>query len=127
MRTRIKIKKYYLIYTTKKINMIPYNVLLLEFNNKEPTYYDIMPYLISEYLDLPKSKRPNNTEQYTEFILSKLKHQYWARCQYEFIMVHWPYKENNPLEKSYKIDVFEQCKMNISVITQIFIKNINKI
>lgn len=36
-------------------------------------------------------------------------------------------QEDNPLKDSYKIDIFEQCKMNIDIITRVFMKNIQKL
>lgn len=106
--------------------MIPYNVLLFEFNKNSPIVYNIMPYLISVYKKQYKKEklRISNFKSIKEFLLKELQYQYWGRCEYEFIMVHWPYREINPLENSYKIDVYEQCKINIDVITKIFIENI---
>lgn len=35
--------------------------------------------------------------------------QFWSRCEYEFILLSWP---TGPKEAGYKMDVFEQLKMN---------------
>lgn len=107
--------------------MKSFNVLLFDFNKDTPAIYDIMPYLCTCYKNLSKSKRLklSTFDDYKKFIIQELKYQYWGRCEYEFLMVHWPYKNGNPLEKSYKIDIYEQCKMNIDIITQIFIDNIS--
>lgn len=107
--------------------MKSFNVLLFDFNENIPTFYNIMPYLVSCYKNLSKQEKLklSNYQSYKEFILHELKYQYWGRCEYEFLMVHWPYKKDDPLNKSYKIDIYEQCKMNIDVITKIFIDNIS--
>lgn len=109
--------------------MIPFKVLWLEYNKNKPTYYDIMPYLVRKYNDAYKADKPSkkNFEQCKDFVTRKLMYQYWARCEYEFIIAHWPYKEDSPLKDSYKIDIFEQCKMNIDIITRVFMKNIQKL
>ena len=106
--------------------MKSFNVLLFEFQKEVPTTYDIMPYLISAYNETSKLERPkvSSFQDCKSFILRRLQYRFWSRCEYEFVMIHWPYKENNPLEKAYKIDVFEQCKINIDVITLIFISNL---
>lgn len=103
--------------------MRPFNVLLFEFNKNKPTYYDIMPYLISQYEKLSKRKKSNfhTFEDYKKFIQTELQYQYWSRCEYEFLISHWPQRD---LKDVYKIDVYEQCMMNIDTITEVFISNI---
>ena len=41
-------------------------------------------------------------------------------------MCQWPYDEKNPLNDSHKIDAYAQIEANSEVITNVFIKNINK-
>lgn len=114
--------------------MSPYYVLLWDFNKKQPEYYDIMPYLINTFNEEKKCKfkvfckdgEPETFEQFKEFILNACRYQFWSRCEYEFIMVQWPYNEKNPLKDSKKIDAYEQIKMNINIITQHFINEINQ-
>lgn len=106
--------------------MIPFNVIFFEFNKQTPTVHNIMPYLINWYKSVSVSLRPNlkDFKSCKDWVDARLRNQYWSRCEYEFIMVHWPYKENNILDKAHKIDIYEQCKMNLDIITQIFIQNV---
>ena len=54
-----------------------------------------------------------------EWIESTSRYMFWARCQYEFLMAPWPYKEDTLIKDMYKIDVHEQIMNNIDVITNI--------
>jgi hypothetical protein len=98
--------------------MIPYNVFINDFNAKKFITYDIMPYLISEY-DKLKDK-PTTFEDCKKFINTTSMHKFWGKCEYEVILVEWP---SGSHEK--KIDIYDQIKMNIDVITKIFMKNGN--
>lgn len=116
--------------------MAPYKVLLYDFNNKTPNWYDIMPYLFNTYNECKKKKNwwmlddnkkePQTFKEYHTFVLNASRYQFWSRCEYEFIMCQWPYDEKNPLNDSHKIDAYAQIEANSEVITNVFIKNINK-
>ena len=80
---------------------------------------------------------PETFEQIKKWIDRELKYQYWARCEYEIILSSWPsydldedtkkYKKGTvviPDGKGRKIDIYEQCKMNLDIITQIFLEDI---
>ena len=97
--------------------------------------FDIMPYLLGswgEFMEKAKEledvydpddywKIPETREDIKRWIDRELKYQFWSRCEYEIILSEWPNPKNNPGKK---IDVYEQCAMNIEVITDIFIYNI---
>ena len=41
----------------KKKNIIPYNVINFDFNNKKMESYDVMPYLVQCYYDKKKKRK----------------------------------------------------------------------
>ena len=47
-------------------------------------------------------------------------YQFWARCEYEVILVDWP---GQKVEK--KIDVWNQIEMNLDIVTKIVMDSIN--
>lgn len=134
-----------------------FNVLEFDFNSKRIKYYDVLPY----FRDVWKSKKYNhdkdkvkNKKDLLRWIDDVARYQFWARCEYEFLIASWPfgsYKmredisnvissdfdindidqcikfENVITQDMQKIDVYEQIKMNINVITDIlyseFFKN----
>ena len=49
-------------------------------------------------------------ETLKEWIEKESRYQFWARCEYEFLVLPWPY--NKERDKSYKLDVFEQIMFN---------------
>lgn len=118
--------------------MKQFNVLIEDNGKFKP--YDIMPYLkhsfdqllerIQEYGESDYRKYPNTNEEIKEWIKRALQYQYWARCQYEMILSPWPPYTNEKGEeiikndKSRKIDIYEQCLMNIDTIVRIFIEDI---
>lgn len=115
-----------------KDKITSYYVLNWDFNKKKVEYYDIMPYLIEEfkrekarkYMVFSNNKKPETFEDYKDFILRASKYQFWARCEYEVIIVQWPYDEDNPMQYSKKIDVYDQIEANIDVITNHFISQL---
>lgn len=97
----------------KKKTLIPFNVIVER--NGEFVPMDIMPYLVDRW---NKRKKADNIK-IDEFIDNECKYQFWSRCQYEIILSDWP---NKRIEK--KIDVYQQIKMNIDVITSVFLANV---
>ena len=91
-----------------------FNVCIYDFNRKEFITYDIIPYLLKEYKKL--DKKPTTFEELKKFVDDESKYQFWARCEYEIILVDWPCQEI-----SKKIDVYQQIKMNLDTITNILI------
>lgn len=99
--------------------MKQFNVIIYDINKKEFMQYDIIPYFINCYNNIPKSKRPKTDEEIKNFIIAEGKYQFWSRCQYEIIISSWPTQDTQK-----KIDVFDQIMMNIDLITKVFIQNI---
>ena len=94
-----------------------FNVLFWDFNRSAPTPYDVLPYFRNEYEKTKKSERPVTKEQWKEFITSRGRYMYWARCQYETIIKQWP-----PTDKSYKLDIWEQISWNLDLIAEILLE-----
>lgn len=130
--------------------MKTFNTLL--YNNNKIEHYDVLPYFRNcwkekyhkkEKQEIKKSK---SKELLKKWIIDRSKYMYWARCQYECLIAHWPfgsYKGKEDLKKFFasefdiekiddcikfyniimqdmcKIDIHEQIMMNIDVITDI--------
>lgn len=118
--------------------MKQFNVLIEDNNRFKP--YDIMPYLKHSFIELLKRisnndeddywKYPKTYDEIKEWVKKSLQYQYWARCEYEMILSPWPsYTNKNGEEiikdgRCRKIDIYEQCLMNIDIITRLFIEEI---
>jgi hypothetical protein len=130
-----------------------YKVLLMDFNKNNYEAYDVLPYFRNVWRghkfnrDKDYNKIPVKTkEQLKEWIISWGRYQFWARCEYEFLMASWPFGSHrmtedmkefintNPDLDNYnddlrfrniiirdmvKIDVFEQLMMNIDILVDI--------
>lgn len=99
-----------------------FNVITWEPNRNVFEPYDIMPYLRDCYKDTKKSRRkktPETVQEFEKFVRDELMHQYWGRCQYEVILKDWPCGKTED-----KIDVFEQCDMNIELITRLLMEDV---
>ena len=125
----------------------------MDFNRKKYEAYDVLPYFRNIWRghrfnwDKDYNKIPVKTkEQLKEWIIDWARYQFWARCEYEFLMASWPFgsrsmteemKEflkTNPDIDNYdddlrfcniiirdmvKIDVYEQLMMNIDILVDI--------
>ena len=58
-------------------------------------------------------------EQLKEFITDKFRYYFWAKCEWEFIAIDWPYRDTIDTSRPVKIDVFDQLKPNIPFITDL--------
>ena len=123
--------------------MKTFNVLL--YKNNKVEYYDILPYFRSEWKQ-ENLKNITDKEDFKQWVIGTSQYQFWARCEYEFLMASWPfgsYKINQDLNKfitsefnindyqqninfynilmqdMYKIDIHEQIMMNIDIIVDI--------
>jgi len=103
--------------------MRAFNVIVYDFNHKKFIPYDVIPYFVQAYNDLKEKKYkkvPETFEEFKEFVRSKGMYQFWARCEYEVILVDWP---GQKVEK--KIDVWNQIEMNLDIVTKIVMDSIN--
>lgn len=101
--------------------MKSFNVIIYDFNAKKFVEYDVMPYLVGVYFKNKErgDKMPETFEEFKEFVKSESQYQFWARCEYEMVLVDWPCKE-----KSEKWDVHKQLMMNIDTVTKILKDNV---
>lgn len=102
-----------------KRKIIPYKIIIWDFNHKEVKYFDVMNYFVSEWKELNKKEREKRDLK--EFILGKSM-RFWSRCEYEIEVAGVPNVNDKPI----KIDGFEQIEANIESVVEIFKKNIGK-
>ena len=133
------------------INMKKFHVLYLDFNSKKVKQYDVLPYFRNCWKDkiykkeVQEIKESKSFKKLNDWIISKSRYMFWARCEYEFLIAPWPFgckqmyddlkiflpvynigdwdhdtKFCNIITRSMeKIDIHEQIMMNIDVITEI--------
>ena len=58
-------------------------------------------------------------EQLQKFIENTFRYYFWAKCEWEFIAIDWPYRDTIEKSRPVKIDVFDQLEPNIPVITDL--------
>lgn len=112
-------------------NKINFYVLYKDFNTGEMTTYDVMPTLYNSIFNskgkFSKSfsfydkenhdyRRVKTINELRTFIENHFRYHYWSKCEWEFIVSDWPPTKEN---RSVKIDVFDQLKPNIDLITNI--------
>lgn len=98
-----------------KTEVPSYNVIMWDINRNRVMYYDIIPYLLRCWEKYSVNKLPKTFEEFMKFIDHECKYQYWARCEYEFLIGSWP-----PTDDRIKIDVYDQVKNNLEVVTKVF-------
>ena len=97
-----------------------FNVLNWDFNHDRLEYYDILPYFRNAFegeKKYQKSKKHKTREELKTWINDTARYMFWARCEYEMICHGWPVQKND-----YKLDIYEQIKMNLDIITDILFK-----
>jgi hypothetical protein len=69
-------------------NIIPFKVINGNFNTSQFEGYDVMYYLINCYKDIRRKKRcPKTYDEFKKWVDNNLRYMYWARCQYEIILI----------------------------------------
>ena len=103
--------------------MKSFNVIIYNPNSREFVEYDIMPYLIRTYNEKKEKKEtlPETFDEFKNFVKSESKYQFWARCEYEIILIDWPCQKNHE-----KWDVYKQIMMNLDIVTKVFMENIKE-
>lgn len=130
--------------------MRTFKVLL--YDNNKIEHYDVLPYFRNcwkeKYQKKEKQeiKESKSKELLKKWIIDRSRYMYWARCEYECLIAHWPFGSyrivgdlkkffasefnieeiddrikfyNIIMQDMYKIDVHEQIMMNIDIITDI--------
>ena len=105
-----------------------------DFNNGKIKKYDVLNVIFNtiftergtfntrafHYLDEKWNILPVRTkEQLEKFIKQELSYHFWGKCEWEFVVIDWPYRDTIDKSRPVKIDVFEQLEPNISVITDL--------
>ena len=97
-----------------------FNVLLYDFYRETHESYDVLPYFRrcweAKEFDSNKVETIKDLEMW---IQRASRYNFWARCEYEFIMLPWPYIEDKIFEHMHKVDVHEQVMMNVKVIAMV--------
>ena len=98
-----------------------FNVLFWNFNKQTVEPYDVIPYFVRMWQDYKGDKSEFKTfNDFKKFVDNEAQYNFWGRCEYEFIIEGWPVKG-----KEIKIDIYEQLKMNLDLVTTIFMNSIN--
>lgn len=97
-----------------------FNVIIFDSNSKNFKSFDIIPYLIKEFLE-EEIHAFKTFNDYKDFIIKTSRYKFWSKCEYEIILSDWP-KNGSEL----KIDVYNQIMLNINVVTKIFIEEVFK-
>lgn len=104
-----------------KKNLTPFNVINWDVNARKFINYDVMPYLVECYRERKKKRRgiPTTFDEFKEFVEGNSLYRYWARCEYEIILMDWPCSQTYK-----KIDVHYQIMMNLDIVTRILMENV---
>lgn len=58
-------------------------------------------------------------EQLEEHLKSYFLYHYWSKCEWEYIIVDWPYRDKVEESRPHKIDVYEQISPNMNLIVDL--------
>ena len=103
--------------------MESFNVIIYDINLGKFIEYDIMPYLIRTYNEKKENKEtlPETFDEFKNFVKDESQYQFWARCEYEIILIDWPCQKNYE-----KWDVYKQIMMNLDIVTKVFMENVKE-
>ena len=110
------------LYIIKTLQIMKqFNTILYNFNTRQIEFYDVLPYFRREWKDVDKNTRQElrSKLEFQKWILDKSMYMFWSRCEYECLIGPWPYREDKLIEELRKIDVHDQIKSNIDIITDI--------
>jgi hypothetical protein len=86
----------------KKRNPTPFNVMVHGLNCKGVRSHDIMPYLMNCYAEAKKRKKwrpaPVTFDEFKQFVIDESHYMYWSRCEWEFLVGHWPFGSKKMIE-----------------------------
>lgn len=58
-------------------------------------------------------------EQLTELINCNLMYRFWSKCEWEMIIIDWPYRDTIKDSRPLKVDVYDQLKPNMDIIVDL--------
>lgn len=123
----------------KKIELPKYFICAKDFNSGELEKYDILEGIFKNILtpggkintkqfsftdfdsDKPTVKSVTTREDLVKYLRDEFMYRYWSKCEWEYIIVDWPYKSNGLIEDSrpIKVDAFQQIELNFDVIVDL--------
>ena len=99
-----------------------FNVLEFNWNTREKSEYDVLPYFRNVWNDKKydfDKKEVKTKEDLKKWIKRVSQYQYWSRCEYEFLMGAWPFGTRQIIEDLQKVEINMDNSINISnIITQ---------
>lgn len=137
--------------------MVKFNVIYYDFT-KKIIHYDVLPYFREDWNDNYHKEEKNrikeikSKELLRQWIIDRSRYQFWARCEYEHLVAHWPFGSfkltknlkkfltpkfdiekledrikfyNILMQDMEKIDIHDQIMMNIDIITDILYNEFN--
>lgn len=90
--------------------MLVWNVYFGDFNRRVIRTYNVFDHF-GFWNDLVKAKKKHkdDREAFAEDVRISLRYFFWAKCEWEIILDHWPSKEGF---EDKKVDVFDQINLN---------------
>lgn len=107
-------------------------VLVKDFNSGKIEKYDVMPTLYRRiydkgnisndfyvYDDKFKKNKITSKELLYKFVKDEFRYHFWGKCEYEFIVLDWPYRDTIKDSRPVKLDVYKQLEPNIPIIVDL--------
>jgi len=117
-----------------KVKRPQFFALYKDFPNGEIKPYDVLGVIFDRIFTSKGTISTNNfyifddkwnripvrtKEQLQMFIDDWFKYHFWAKCEWEFVVIDWPYRDTIKDSHPVKIDVYSQLKPNIPFITDV--------
>ena len=123
MKSTSKRPKFFAIYKDFNSGEVEkFDVLSVIFNSflTEKNTIKKKEFCVFEHKNKKLKYVPVRTkEQCEKYITDCLRYHFWSKCEWEFIIVDWPNRDTVDESRPVKIDVFDQLKPNIPVITDL--------
>ena len=108
--------------------------LYKDFNSKELQPVDVLACI---WPKIPKNKKlkyydsikhcevqVSDKETLKQYLKGEFQYHYWSKCEWEFIVCDWPHRDTIEDSHPIKVDVYDQIKPNLDVITNIVWKEL---
>ena len=97
--------------------MKEFNVIIYDPNRKKFVSYNVIPYFLDCYKEY--SKPLKTFKEFKNFIIKEAQYRFWAKCQYEMVLVDWPCQQHEE-----KWDIYMQIMLNLDVVTKLVMESI---
>lgn len=66
-------------------------------------------------------KHVTTKEELAIYLRSEFMYRYWCKCEWEYIIIDWPYSSNGLIKDSrpIKVDAFQQIEANFDIIVDL--------